>query len=115
MSRTNNLSEGAEDPQGVEIEHEHPPGTWKQIVNTVIPPILAKKLPSLFSYHLVTILKMHFSLYYSYLITYLQDLVGAHCSIYTFMIFKIYFLFFVVFLGLFIGESLDTDPELTLK
>lgn len=31
------------------------------------------------------------------------------------MIFKIYFLFFVVILGLFIGESLDTDPELTLK
>lgn len=67
-------------------------GTWEQTVNIVIPPILAKK-PSLFSYHLVTILKMHFSMYYSYLITYLQDLVGAHCSIYTFMILRFGFIF----------------------
>lgn len=45
-------------------------GTWKQTVNTVIPSILAKKTLSFqlsFSYYL----KMHFSLYYSYLITYL--------------------------------------------
>lgn len=103
MSRTNNISEGAEGPQGVEIEHEHPPGdrqqnkgTWKQTVNTATPNISQK--PSLFSYHSVTLLKLHFSSYYSYLITYLQDLVGVHCSIYTFMILKICFYFLLFFL-----------------
>lgn len=53
-------------------------------------PNINQKTP-LFCYLLQNILKMYFFLYYVYLITYLQALVGAHCSIYTFMIFKIYF------------------------
>lgn len=84
----------------MEIEHEHPPGDREQNQRDLgtncqycHPPNISQKKPSLFSYHLVTILKMHFSLYYSYLITYLQDLVGAHCSIYTFMILRFVFIF----------------------
>lgn len=85
----------------MEMEHEHPPGDREQNQRDLgtnrqycLTHILAKKKKtSLFSYHLVTILKMHFSLYYSYLITYLQDLVGAHCSIYTFTILRFVFIF----------------------
>lgn len=39
---------------------------------------------------------MHFFLYYVYLITYLQALVGAHCSTYASMISKICFCFVLV-------------------
>lgn len=84
--------------------------TWKQTVNTVIPPILTKKITLSFQLSLVTILKMHFlfCLYRAYLITYWQALVGAHCSIYTCTISKICF-YFLLFLLVCLFETVWTQ------